>query len=382
VAREGLTWDDPKWAEKGDSPWMAGCRWLQAWWRDKNGWPTGPRTAGDEKQAAAMLHEGVDDNASYFDLATYEQVEEFFISIGYGSVATRDRYLRNLMSSEPIAFNIFGPFTGAADGLLPWVKKFDTKATAVDEVRFQWAPKKSVAFPGGSLFDACVVYRAGDSRRFIGVETKYADDPNVTSLKVRQPNVDATVGSKHWREGADRRLEAAALRQTWLNTLMAQALVDNESEFDRGQVVVLSCEADVATSTATGVVRAELAKPDTWLTWRSYESVVDALAKSAPAGWAAWFRERYLDFKPVAHKLEPDDPRVARGDGAGGGLDALAELVKVGQEVLAKNDVIAQLARGERKLKKALDAAGLSKRAAALAVDLQQLRQAINDASK
>ncbi len=68
-------------------------------------------------------------------------------------------------------------------------------------------------------------------------------------------------------------------------------------------------------------VRTDLEEPSKWLTWSSYETLIDIAAQDpALATWATTFKTRYLDFTPVAHLLAPDDrrrsgtPRQARGD--------------------------------------------------------------------
>jgi hypothetical protein len=144
---------------------------------------------------------------------------------------------------------------------------------------------------------------------------------------------------------------------------------------------MVACGSDTAALTATGLVRGELADPDYWLRWSPFEEVVDALAETAPGRWLEWFRTRYLDFSPVAHKLAAGDPRLAGADPGALTVDAFAELLAAGQEVLGKGGVVDELVRGKRALSNAIDAGGLSQRAASLAEDLKALQHAIDDAS-
>ncbi len=375
-------WDDPRWAVKSDSEWIAGCRWLQAWWRNQRGWPAGPRVPEDERLVATMLPEGCDDEAPFFNKATFQAVEEWLDEIGYGTTASRDRLFRNLLAIEALRFNLFGPFAQKPDELLPWVQTIDAAATSVDGVRFAWGPKKSKVIAGGTAYDAFVTYRAGESARFVAVACMYADDPAASKAKVTQAHLDATAATGAWRDGAARRLDIVECRQIWMQTLLAQQLVAT-GEYGAGIVVVLSHRADADASTATGLVRSELLDADQWLRWSAYETVVKSLEETASGKWLSWFRTRYLDFSPVAHLLDPGDPRAsgARADNSGD-EDGFKELVAVGKKVLGRGGVVNRIASGKLQLRDAHDAPALALRAAQLAKDLAAFQQTAHDAAE
>ncbi len=275
---------------------------------------------------------------------------------------------------------MFGPFKSTPNTLLPWVKKIDPKASAVEEIRFAWTPKKSKFFVGGTEFETFITYSVGKSKRFLGVVCLYADDLTQSKVKAGQAHIDATVATECWRDDAARRLDTPELRAFWLQTLLAQQLVASEAGFEDGRIVVLSHAADAAVSTATGRVRGELLEPS-WLRWAAYDEVVDALEKAKP-DWAAWFRTRYLDFSPVADLLEDGDPRLAGGGSVDASRASFKALMTAGKDVLGRGGAVADVASGKRKLRNAIDASGLSQRAAQLAEDLTALRQAVDDAAE
>lgn len=373
-------WNHHRWLMKGDTDWIAGCRWLQAWWRDEHGWPPGPRTPSDERLVASMLNQGCDDKDPYFNEATFDTLIETLDEVGYGTPASRDRLVRDLLSTEALRYNVFGPFKSTPNTLLPWVKKIDPKASAVEEIRFAWTPKKSKFFVGGTEFETFITYSVGKSKRFLGVVCLYADDLTQSKVKAGQAHIDATVATECWRDDVARRLDTPELRAFWLQTLLAQQLVASEAGFEDGRIVVLSHAADAAVSTATGRVRGELLEPS-WLRWAAYDEVVDALEKAKP-DWAAWFRTRYLDFSPVADLLEDGDPRLAGGGSVDASRASFKALMTAGKDVLGRGGAVADVASGKRKLRNAIDASGLSQRAAQLAEDLTALRQAVDDAAE
>jgi hypothetical protein len=77
-----------------------------------------------------------------------------------------------------------------------------------------------------------------------------------------------TKHSGSWKTGATDRLDVPQLRQFWLNTMLAQKVVDVGS-YDSGTSVVLACQEDEAAWAATAAVRAELAD-SAQLKWASY----------------------------------------------------------------------------------------------------------------
>ena len=113
-----------------------------------------------------------------------------------------DRLRRNLLSSQPLCFNLFG-FLGRIDAnaLLPWVRSYAPRATAVSRIRLEYSPSAAelgAAPLGGSAFDAFVEYVLPDeSMGFIGIETKYHED---LTKGLRVPKEGTTAREKYAKE--------------------------------------------------------------------------------------------------------------------------------------------------------------------------------------
>ena len=99
-------------------------------------------------------------------------------------------------------------------------------------------------------------------------------------------------------------LDASKLRQFWLNTMLAQKVVD-VGGYERGTSVVMACSHDRAAWSATRDVRAQLEAADS-LRWAPYEALVGTLHNYE---WTSEFVRRYLNFSPVADQLAERDPR-------------------------------------------------------------------------
>jgi hypothetical protein len=92
-----------------------------------------------------------------------------------------DRLRRNLLSSQPLCFKLFGFLSRTGpSALLPWAKTLAPSATSVSRIRLEYAPAAAElgeAPLGGSAFDAFVEYTLpNDAMGFIGIETKYHED--------------------------------------------------------------------------------------------------------------------------------------------------------------------------------------------------------------
>lgn len=326
-----------------------------------------------------MLPLDSDPDHQFLTVAAGDAVTERLAEGQHSGIITRDRLYRNLLSSQPLAFNLFGPFRAEPEGLLGWVASIDVEATDVTGVRFEWAPPKDQHFGGGSAFDVFVNYRAGDRNRFLGVECKYAEDLRASGIKVRNTYRDFTVQHPDWRSGAADRLDKPHLRQFWLNTLLTQSLA-NSGDYETGTCVVLTCAADSAAWNAVDEVRAQLVHPDEWLRWASYEEVL-GLTSPTDLNWADVFARRYLDFGPVSHLLDAEDPRKA--DGAEEELaGAPSFLLAMGGRVLGGGSVIEQVieAHSEGRLRPGPPSrSDLSARARRLAEDLRDLRADLAD---
>ena len=235
-------------------------------------------------------------------------VEDRLVHPEYGGLVHEDRLRRNLLSSQPLTFNLFGQLQANAATLLPWIQTFDPEAREVTGIRIEWAPDKAEHFGGGSAFDAFVEYETEtDERGFVAVECKYAEDLSKSDVKnVRPVYVAWTLEKDQWHSGAVESLDQPGLRQFWLNTLLAQSVL--ASDYARGYAVVLSCGGDAAAADAVGKVRAQLVEP-AFLRWCSYEELLSTIHATELSAWKEQFTARYLDFSPVAAWLKPDDPR-------------------------------------------------------------------------
>lgn len=303
VTEPDLPWSDPAWAEPGDNHWQRVLRLQQSWWRaERAHLPAGPMVGGT-RLVCSMLPKSVDLQPN---LMTEESVNAATEAIAALKAEKRpgiiqvERLRRNLLSSQPLCFNLFGYLSAHTDALLPWVRTYRPHAALVEEVKLEWAPLGGLL--GGSAFDAWVCYQTSSGAQgFLGIECKYAED--LASAQRRPASNKYLQATKKgpWRAKAEKALDRSRLRQFWYNQLLTQRVLALP-EFDEGIGVVVACAGDVAARTATADVAAELDDPGS-LRFDSIENVVASVVGHDP--WREAFEERYLGYHQVETRLAP-----------------------------------------------------------------------------
>lgn len=295
-------WDDPSLDVARDLPWQAQYRRLQSWYREIIlGVPPGTDNFGITRgnilpEQAVARNPGLnfldDDITAY----VYERIT------GPGTI-DRDRLKRNMLSSMPLCFNLFGALrkrpAAAARGL---ATVLDLDIDEILDVKIEWAPNPHAHLRDRTAFDAFIRYQTSEGcHAFLGIETKYTENPFgeeriYTSSRYTAITRDPNSG---FRYGAESRLAEPPTNQLWRNALLVHSLRSTD-EFDDGHLVVLSSlENESVTSVVRGLER-EVHDPRSLLRFAVYEDVVSGLSKETElSSWAREFRRRYLDLSPV-----------------------------------------------------------------------------------
>jgi hypothetical protein len=333
-----LVWTHEAWQELGEKPLASKARWLQGRWRveglKKYELRAGRSVHGTKKLVVSMLPD--EHLGQNFLTDAAREAAATWRAEGAGLVSV-PRLERNLLSSQPLAFNLFGPYIDNAEALTAWVALIDGEVPdEVATVRLERALPKHQTFGGGSAFDAYVEYVVGGSRRFLGIECKYAEDLGKSGIKsirhhkypdghqdpARRGQRPETYTryerfTRHrtdlWKSTAADDLDVARLRQFWLNTLLAQKTLQvqrqTDPSWDRAISVVLTSAIDEDAEAATCAVRDQLqhdARRD--VVWTSFDQV---LARLPHQSWHDDFTIRYLDFQAVPDPAWPE-PTGAR----------------------------------------------------------------------
>jgi hypothetical protein len=302
-----VPWSDPYWVEGGDNAWCRGLRWQQGWWRETVlGQPPGHIDRRD-KAVVSMLPVGVGLEPNLMTPEARTSAQETLSGLrssGRPGLIDEDRLQRNLLSSQPLCFNLFGHLTAHREALLPWVKTLAPEADAVTAVELEWAPAHGTL--GGSAFDAFIEYERHDGcRGFLGVECKYAENLKKSQRNPAADKYLAATVPPRWRPGAVAALDRHGRRQLWYNQLLAQ-IVAASDQYCEGVSVVVACSADMAAREAVATVSGQLST-QAQLRFCAIEDVLDSVP--GHNRWKSQFRSRYIDFSPIQELLAKADPR-------------------------------------------------------------------------
>ena len=216
----------------------------------------------------------------------------------------RDRLERNLLSSQPMCFNLFGPvacdpeiapvLVGAILGLT---------ASEVVQVKFEHAPQPTSRYLGDkTAFDVFIEYRlADDSLGFLGVEGKLSEPFSPRPYPLSRYREWVELVGAPWKRDSDDRLDAVEHNQLWRDHMLAFALTQGESKhYSSGKLLLVRHQGDQKTAAAVAGYEDCLLPDDNTFVDSPLDSLV---AKWEPVvrgtRWERWFLEmqrRYSDL--------------------------------------------------------------------------------------
>lgn len=286
---------------RNENAFQRRARLLQALWREEKGLPIGEERGVElgSRIDAAFARETL---ANFLTDRIRDVVRHDVLGAGRaeGRLIEQERLLCNLLSSQPLCFNLFGELsldlelaTRVLRAMMPG------RIARVTEIRFEHSPGRTDArfTSDRSAFDVFVAYESTSARRaFLGIEVKYHERLSEKAAKHRA----------RYDELADRlgcfcedrsALKKKPLQQIWRDHLLAGAVLGGGLGYEEGAFVFLYPSANDACARALAAYRAQLTSEATFATWTLEDLVAAQRDAGAPA--AAALAERYLDWEVV-----------------------------------------------------------------------------------
>jgi hypothetical protein len=284
----------------GDNSWQRRTRLMQSLWRQRGG-------------LAAGLHRGVELGSrlreadglaphlmNFLSEAARDQVQRAVREASCtGALLSRPRLWVDLLSSQPLCFNVFGPL--AADHSLATSALrllWPDRIKRVLDVRFEWSPGRGdERYTGNrSAFDVFIDYEGPAGRGFLGIEVKYHEDLTGSPANDEHGRYPRLAG-RHgvFRDDALQELQRLPLQQIWLDHLLALQLraVDAHT-WDEGTFVFLYPVGNVACARAAARYRRCLTDTGTFEPC-TLDAVIQAIRLTSGDSWAEDLYDRYLD---------------------------------------------------------------------------------------
>jgi len=288
-----------------DSAFTARTRFHQSWYRARAlGVPcgTGP-TARSRSRYGNMLRGEDGERGLNFLTPRIFSVVRRRLAENRGAMEPF-RLLCNMLSSQPMCFNLFGPLVEDADLATTLLKSILPDGVArVTRVAVEDAPQPAEEYlDDRTAFDAFIEYERGDGGlAFLGVETKLSEpflpgtyDKPAYRRWVEQP--DSPWLTETWDRVADSRHN-----QLWRGHLLAVALLHHpRSRHAAGRFALVRHAGDHECADTVAGYRRLLKPGDDSFLDLPLDHVVSAWERAAPREecrrWLADFRLRYLDL--------------------------------------------------------------------------------------
>jgi len=309
-----LSWNDPRLSVASDSRRTARYRLLQSWYREEvltaryGDYCAG----GGNRPLGSLLHiadvlERPGLNFLTPDAAVYARERAALVTAA-GGVIDKARLARNMLSSMPMCFSIFGALRSRPDRGLDVVRAFlDPHAVDIEVMECAWRPAVDVLGDRSSFDAAVITVRADGSRHLVGVEVKYTETFNRTIYNSDSYR-KAHEHSGWFHPGTTRPLLGPATNQLWRTSLLAAACVQSRIMGVTSASVAIMCLAeDPDAARGLAGLSAALREPQERCRIVSLESLVagmrDGLGPGEP--WAEAFADRYLN-PPEIHAELPE----------------------------------------------------------------------------
>jgi len=284
------------------------ARVLQSIWREEQGYPCGVHGNSQlgsrlpEEEAKTKLWNYLTDTIRAVVKAEVRGAKE-----GDGKLFGYPRIYNDLLSSQPLCFNLFGELTQDL-ALASKVIKTMTAGSFVEvtKIDFEYSPgrRDKRYLNDRSAFDVFLRCKTSTGKEgFIGIEVKYHE--NLAGPEGKDKEEYSTVARKMkcFKEDLTP-LKKSPLQQIWRDHLLA-GITQKEDEYDDGLFVTLYPKDNTHVSKALSAYRTHLTNEETFASW-TLEEFVNVLQANSKAPWITSFNDRYLAFEKIDKLLESD----------------------------------------------------------------------------
>lgn len=294
--------------EPSDTRFKAAARLLQSLWRQEQGLPIGSHRSQDGKRrklGSRINTASARAGANFLSPEITNLVRREVVYREMGAIIDQERLYTNLLSSQPLCFNLFGALKLDQDKATAFFRAvFPGYVEQVEGIWFEHSPGRGdPAFTADhSAFDvfAPVITTTGESG-FVAIEVKYSEtmlEP-VAQIKPRYDELSAAVGL--FRDPAAPALREAPLQQLWREHLLSRAMVES-GLYGQGRFAVIHPAQNVNCASAIRAYRQHLASQEpeaSGFQAITLEECLRVLDDIGDAETASLLHARYLDFASI-----------------------------------------------------------------------------------
>lgn len=291
---------------KTDNQFQRQARILQSIWREEQQYPFGKHQ--DQPLGSRLPMPWAKETLANYLTANIRQVVLYEIQNKNlsGKLFAEPRIYNNLLSSQPLCFNLFAELQQDLNLATAVFRKLTSdRVSQVTGIEFEHSPGRGNARYTGdkSAFDVYVTYQTpAGGAGFIGIEVKYHENLAVTVAKLRDRHDEIAVAMQCFDPASLALLKTPPLEQIWRDHLLAGSLLQSGA-FEDGFFVFLYPQANLQCAGAVRDYSACLKEMDTFMGW-TLETVLTCLKEITSAKWIDDFFDRYLRFDRIEQFLK------------------------------------------------------------------------------
>ena len=279
------------------------ARILQSMWREEQGYDVGLHKgrSGERPLGSRLPMPMAEEDLINYLSETIKQVvrdEVLDRRKSRGKLFSRPRIFNDLLSSQPLCFNLFGELQQDLELAAAVFKEISSgRVHSVTSIEFEHSPGRGNARYTGdnSAFDVYVTYETNQGGKgFIGIEVKYHENlaGKAARHRPRYDEVSQIMGCFRHERLPD--LKMQPLQQIWRDHMLAGIHLDQD-HFDDGFFVFLYPRDNAYCSTAIEAYSKCLSNDDSFVAW-TLEEFAAAIKSITNALWIDRFIDRYLNF--------------------------------------------------------------------------------------
>ena len=307
-----------------DNRFRAAARLLQALWREDRNLPIGvhPGREGKTRRLGSSIAMSAGmTGANFIHPAIARLAKREMIYREAGAAYDDIRLLTNLLSSQPLVFNLFGPLkldlataTAVFDVLAPGFM------SEITEILFEHSPGRGdLRFSGdGTAFDLLVRgFGPAGQRRFIAIEVKYSESGQEPLPRFSGRYDEIAPGSGLFIDATNPALRANPAQQLFRQMCLAHTMIET-GLYDEGLHLFIAPTLNApAQNIATSFVRHLASPQDGKLPFMAVtlERFIEILADVGTAGHARALHRRYCDWWLIDGELQLEEPSGCDGEG-------------------------------------------------------------------
>lgn len=239
--------------------------------------------------------------ASIFELVKHEVAH----AQQEGKVISAPRIWNNLLSSQPLAFNLFGELkldTSLASSLFKSLYPVLDIVT-VTNISFEHSPgRRNLKYTGdSSAFDVFIEYTTSNGdHAFFGIEVKYAEHLKDLPSSHKARYEEIATASKIFNLSLLEQLKEKPLQQIWRDHLLTLSLFISNHEYVRGDFLyVYPAQNTECTQAISKYQQTFLPHKESYFKPLTIEHIITVLKNLSNAQWIRAFEDRYLNFDKI-----------------------------------------------------------------------------------